>query len=606
MLAAISLAVTALAFSSHTLHAAVTLNVTDAFVNDGTPTGDLIISGDLSVVKGIDFGIASATPLQAAVQLNYFASEKSAKFDITDSAGAFQWRDNLISGTPRNKMSLDSNNLLSLYNASSDTKGITLSGNNGQISLSGAGSGIYFGSTPVLTLNASGSPSIGSSYPLTIASTTAATSSTGALTVAGGISVAKDAFINGMTVGRGGGGVLNNTAIGQSALGLNTTGTCNTAIGTEALGKNTTGSFNTALGLGALRYNSTGGNNVAVGANAGFLAASGGTFMSTASNSIYIGADSRGYSSQDNNSIVIGASATGEGANTTVIGNANTTKTHLFGTVEASAITVNNSPVLTQSFGASNTLSGGALLSIGDYSSASQWSSIAIGNFAQASGYSSMALGTGSRCEATSNESIAMTRGVTTEDYSLAAGYGRAEGNLSVAIGTAVARGASSIAIGGYDWTGGNWPGNQSTGDNSTTFGGVGNQALGFSSMATGFWTKASAAYSTASGSLNYGLGANATEWVETDPLFELGNGQASRSSQEPDASMRSNAITTLKNGQTTLTNKEWKANPTTPLADPASNTDSGGEALVVDGHTVLNGKVIISVPQGDIPMFGN
>ena len=58
--------------------------------------------------------------------------------------------------------------------------------------------------------------------------------------------------------------------------------------------------------------------------------------------------------------------------------------------------------------------------------------------------------------------------------------------------------------------------------------------------------------------------------------------------------------------GQTTLTNNPWKTRIVTvsPLADPTPATnDSGGNALVVDGHTVLNGKVVISVPQGDISM---
>ena len=94
-----------------------------------------------------------------------------------------------------------------------------------------------------------------------------------------------------------------------------------------------------------------------------------------------------------------------------------------------------------------------------------------------------------------------------------------------------------------------------------------------------------------------------------TDSLFELGNGIASRSWQEPAASNRSNAITTLKNGQTSLINKAWKSatdaapnDPEVPLADYGA-TSSGGNALVVDGHAVLNGKVVISVPQGDISM---
>lgn len=74
---------------------------------------------------------------------------------------------------------------------------------------------------------------------------------------------------------------------------------------------------------------------------------------------------------------------------------------------------------------------------------------------------------------------------------------------------------------------------------------------------------------------------------------------------------MRSNAITTLKNGQTTLTNKAWNADNSVP----AGNENSHGQALVVEGHsllkgnttiqgnTVINGRVTITVPQGDISM---
>ena len=86
--------------------------------------------------------------------------------------------------------------------------------------------------------------------------------------------------------------------------------------------------------------------------------------------------------------------------------------------------------------------------------------------------------------------------------------------------------------------------------------------------------------------------------WIEESALLEVGNGN-------PDATKfdTSNAITTLKNGQTTLTNKAWKANITAPLADPIPTTDSGGNALVVEGHTVLKGKVVIEQAQGDISM---
>jgi hypothetical protein len=81
----------------------------------------------------------------------------------------------------------------------------------------------------------------------------------------------------------------------------------------------------------------------------------------------------------------------------------------------------------------------------------------------------------------------------------------------------------------------------------------------------------------------------------DLDGLFRIGNGSS--------ATSRSDALTILKNGETTLNNKAWKENPGAPLLDPPSTTDSGGNALVVNGHTVLNGKVIITHPQGDILM---
>jgi hypothetical protein len=143
-------------------------------------------------------------------------------------------------------------------------------------------------------------------------------------------------------------------------------------------------------------------------------------------------------------------------------------------------------------------------------------------------------------------------------------------------------------------------------------------RASGYNSIASGSYATANGNTATASGlfSFSNGWGTSAKSATETvfgrynleslplgaafvmndlDGLFRVGNGAS--------ASIRSDAITTLKNGETTLTNKAWKENPGAPLQDPASTTDSGGNALVVNGHTVLNGKVIITHPQGDILM---
>jgi hypothetical protein len=83
--------------------------------------------------------------------------------------------------------------------------------------------------------------------------------------------LAKDAVVNGLTVGRGAGAVSTNTAVGASALAANQAGgTNNTAIGNAALDANTTGDANTAVGDDALGANTTASNNTAVGYQAGY------------------------------------------------------------------------------------------------------------------------------------------------------------------------------------------------------------------------------------------------------------------------------------------------------------------------------------------------
>lgn len=74
--------------------------------------------------------------------------------------------------------------------------------------------------------------------------------------------------IDGLTVGRGGGDIASNTAVGVNALEANTTGNSNTAIGVDALVSNTTSNYNTASGKGALFSNTTGSSNTASGSYA--------------------------------------------------------------------------------------------------------------------------------------------------------------------------------------------------------------------------------------------------------------------------------------------------------------------------------------------------
>ena len=85
------------------------------------------------------------------------------------------------------------------------------------------------------------------------------------IVTAGTLVSQNDATINDLTVGKGGGDVNSNTALGYQALLSNTTGTNNVANGYLALRFNTTGTNNVANGFQALRFNTTGTDNVANG-----------------------------------------------------------------------------------------------------------------------------------------------------------------------------------------------------------------------------------------------------------------------------------------------------------------------------------------------------
>ena len=163
----------------------------------------------------------------------------------------------------------------------------------------------------------------------------------GITTNSGTVVSTTDATLNGLTVGKGGGAVSTNTAVGASALAGNSTGSgvtalgynalnastanrntavgwnaaslttsgtvtavgayvlynnstgvSNTAVGgndnvtSAALQSNTTGSYNVGIGIGALQGNTTASNNTAVGYQAGYAQTTGGSY---AGYSTYLG-----------------------------------------------------------------------------------------------------------------------------------------------------------------------------------------------------------------------------------------------------------------------------------------------------------------------------
>ncbi|MRH99611.1 hypothetical protein GH721_03600 [Kriegella sp. EG-1] len=124
----------------------------------------------------------------------------------------------------------------------------------------------------------------------------------------------------------------------------------------------------------------------------------------------------------------------------------------------------------------------------------------------------------GSRTTASGDNSTAKGQGtVASGDYSTAMGHSSvASGDYSTAMGVAVAVADYSTAIG---------QGTVASGESSTTM---------------GSYTEARALSSLAIGQMNIS-GGSATNWVDEDPLFEIGNGSLSNGPH--------NAFTVLKNG---------------------------------------------------------
>ncbi len=326
-----------------------------------------------------------------------------------------------------------------------------------------------------------------------------------------------------------------NASVGSwsTAFGVNTiaSGTYSTALGyatqatalfATAFGQSTTasGDFSTAFGL-----NATASQSYATAFGNG-TAASGETSTAFGLYSIASG----------NQSTAFGNSATASGSESTAFG--------------YDSVASNNN---TTAFGHSTEASGISSTSFGENTEASGDYSTSFGINTTASGISAIAFGQATTASA---------------DYSTAFGnstaasqsYATAFGDNTVASGnTSTAFGEGTHATGGYSTAFGNTT--TASGPQSTAFGGF-STASGSYSTAFGIATRAQAYASTAFGLLNVG-GGDLSSWVETDPLFEIGNGTGVGSEH--------NAFTVLKNGNTGI-------NTATPIA--ALNI--GGDGAVI------------------------
>lgn len=149
--------------------------------------------------------------------------------------------------------------------------------------------------------------------------------------------------------------------------------------------------------------------------------------------------------------------------------------------------------------------------SIGNYS-------LAFGEGVKAKGFNSIAIGGGSSATNVSSVAIGFSNDC--------------KGAYAIAMGLdCTANGARSTTM-GYD--------NVANGISSTATGAL-TKANGHHSFSGGTWTIANSYASIAFGKYNDTTSASSISWINTDPLFILGNGTANNA--------RSNAFTVLKNG---------------------------------------------------------
>ncbi len=202
-------------------------------------------------------------------------------------------------------------------------------------------------------------------------------------------------------------------------------------------------------------------------------------------------------------------------------------------------------------FGSGNESTGINSMTFGSNNVASGANSLAFGNGNVATDYASIAFGTDT--DATSGSAVAFGAQTLASAYASTAfgGSTTASGDYSVAFGSSttasgqasLVSGSNNLSSGAYSASFGN--SNISSGNFSVTFGNN-TEASGQFSTAFGQNTFAAAKNSFALGRNNIG-GGNPTSWIESEPLFEIGNGDPNGGGQ--DIPVLSNALTVLKNG---------------------------------------------------------
>lgn len=172
-------------------------------------------------------------------------------------------------------------------------------------------------------------------------------------------------------------------------------------------------------------------------------------------------------------------------------------------------------------FGNATTASGPDSLAFGNSSIASSFWAVAGGFRSMATGGYSLAMGMSAYAAGAGD--VAFGSSDATGGYAFSAGSGIASGYSSVAFGSSTASAQYAVASG--------W---QSI-------------AAGYNSSASGFGVTAASAYSAVFGRYNIVEG-NSTTWVQSDPLFVIGNGTGLPS--DPAETRNRNALVVYKNGK--------------------------------------------------------
>ncbi len=277
----------------------------------------------------------------------------------------------------------------------------------------------------------------------------------------------------------------------------------------------------------------------------------------------------------------------------------------------------------------------GGVFAFGNGSKAPGLFAMAMGPNAQAGGYASVARGPSALASGSYSRAVGALTTTASGSYSDARGFGvMASGMMTTAVGVlSEASGSHATAVGFYSEASGIYSyargrnveasgqyseavGHQTTafGDYSRAFGqhaesggrhasasGYDVKSSGNQSMAYGAYLRANSAHEIVLGYHNERtLNASPITPVLTEALFRVGNGFWDLDFPQIDGP--SDAITTLKNGRTRLKNVFWDEQSPLELPEGALPA-SGGEALVVEGHTLLRGRVVIEAAQGDISM---